>query len=68
MLLRDDIQATLACIAPHAARLGSSDALAHLSRTTKAVGDAEQLRIVHEHEGSVEAMVNLGLRRFRGEF
>ena len=67
VLLRDDIQATLARIAPHAARLGGAAALTHLSRVTGAVGDAAQLRIVHEHEGSAEAMVNLALRRFRGE-
>ena len=67
VLLRDDIEATLARIAPHAARLGGAAALTHLSRVTGAVGDAAQLRIVHEHEGSVEAMVNLALRRFRGE-
>ncbi len=65
--LRDDILATLARIAPHAERLGSGAALAHLARVTKAVGDAAQLRIVHEHEGSVEAMVNLALGKFRGE-
>jgi len=66
VLLRDDILATLARIRPHFEKLGSLEACRQLEHKTRAVGDAEQLRIVHEHEGSVEAMVNLALRRFRG--
>ena len=64
--LRDDILATLERIAPHAQRLGAGPALPQLARVAKEGGDAWQLRAVHEREGSVESLVNLALRRFRG--
>ncbi|MDN4039402.1 YbdK family carboxylate-amine ligase [Massilia sp. YIM B02443] len=66
VLLRDDILATLERIAPHAERLGAGAALPHLARVAKEGGDAWRLRAVHEREGSVESLVNLALRRFRG--
>ena len=64
--LRDDILDTLERIAPHAERLGAGAALPQLARVAKEGGDAWQLRAVHEREGSVESLVNLALRRFRG--
>jgi len=64
--LRDDILGTLERIAPHAERLGAGAALTHLAQVARDGGDAAQLRAVHEREGSVESLVNLALRRFRG--
>ena len=64
--LRDDILGTLERIAPHAERLGAGAALTHLAQVARDGGDASQLRAVHEREGSVESLVNLALRRFRG--
>lgn len=63
--LRDDIRATLARIGPQAERLGSTDALALIARICDEGSDASWLRRVREARGSVEAVVDAAVDRFR---
>ena len=65
--LRDDILATLEKMVPHAEALGSMDALQHLAQAAREGSDASLLRRYYERDGSVEAMVNAAIGRFRGE-
>jgi carboxylate-amine ligase len=65
--LREDIAATLEKMAPHAEVLGSTDALRHLATALKEGSDASLLRRYFERDGSVEAMVDAAIARFRGE-
>lgn len=65
--LREDILATLEKMVPHAEALGSMDALAHLAAAAREGSDAMWLRRYYERDGSVEAMVNAAIGRFRGE-
>jgi carboxylate-amine ligase len=67
LALRDDIIATLDLMEPHAAALGSLEALLHLAAVASDGGDAHFLRAQHARQGSVEGMVNAAIRRFRGE-
>ncbi|HEX9173277.1 MAG TPA: YbdK family carboxylate-amine ligase [Telluria sp.] len=65
--LRDDIQATLRLLRPHAEALGSVAALEHLAAAaTHSVSDAGLLRLEYERQGSCEGMVNAAIQRFRG--
>jgi carboxylate-amine ligase len=63
--LREDIQQTLALMEPHAAELGSLEALASLQTLAHDGGDAHWLREQYQAEGSVEGMVDAALRAFR---
>jgi len=65
--LREDILATLEKMVPHAEALGSMDALQHLAAAAREGSDASLLRRYYERDGSVEAMVNAAIGRFRGE-
>ncbi|OON60591.1 glutamate--cysteine ligase [Massilia sp. KIM] len=65
--LREDIADTLEKMAPHAEALGSTDALRHLATALKEGSDASLLRRYFERDGSVEAMVDAAIARFRGE-
>ncbi|MBQ5939925.1 YbdK family carboxylate-amine ligase [Massilia sp. AB1] len=65
--LREDILATLEKMVPHAEALGSMDALQHLAAAAREGTDASLLRRYYERDGSVEAMVNAAIGRFRGE-
>ena len=65
--LRDDILATLEKMVPHAEALGRMDALQHLAQAAREGSDASLLRRYYERDGSVEAMVNAAIGRFRGE-
>ena len=65
--LREDILATLEKMVPHAEALGSMDALQHLAAAAREGTDASVLRRYYERDGSVEAMVNAAIGRFRGE-
>ncbi|MBQ5964326.1 YbdK family carboxylate-amine ligase [Massilia sp. ZL223] len=65
--LREDILATLEKMVPHAEVLGSMDALQHLAAAAREGTDASLLRRYYERDGSVEAMVNAAIGRFRGE-
>jgi carboxylate-amine ligase len=66
--LRDDIQATLRLLQPHAEALGSTAALEHLAAAAAhGVSDAGLLRLEYERQGSCEGMVNAAIQRFRGE-
>jgi carboxylate-amine ligase len=64
--LREDILATLDKMLPHADALGSVDALRHLAAAAGDASDATLLRRCYERDGSVEAMVNYAIQRFRG--
>ncbi|WP_020653443.1 YbdK family carboxylate-amine ligase [Massilia niastensis] len=66
--LRDDIRGTLGRIEAHAARLGSTEALAGLRAMLETGGDAAQLRRTHEEQGSVESMVDFALGSFRNGY
>ena len=63
--LRDDIRATLARIAPYAQSLGSVPALALIERIASEGSDASWLRQVRRKRGSVEAVVDAAVDRFR---
>ncbi len=65
LVLRDDILATLALLAPHAEALAGGAALALLARTCQEGSDAHYLRQQFGRHGSVEAMVEAALGRFR---
>jgi carboxylate-amine ligase len=69
LLLRHDILATLARLAPHAEALGSLDALAQLRRAVETEGDAGSdagfLRQAFIEGGSREAIVHAALGRLR---
>ncbi|HJV00455.1 MAG TPA: YbdK family carboxylate-amine ligase [Burkholderiaceae bacterium] len=65
LLLRDDILATLAAMAPHGAALGGMAALAHLEQVVREGGDAQQLRAEFLARGSAEGMVEAAIARFR---
>ena len=64
--LRDDILATLALLEPHGEALASSGALRHLTAAAQGINDASYLRHQHAEHGSVEAVVDAAIRRFRG--
>jgi len=64
--LREDILATLRRIQPHAATLGSEEALVEIHRVAAHAGnDAGDLRRRHAEAGSVEGVVDAAVRRFR---
>ncbi|MES2118826.1 MAG: YbdK family carboxylate-amine ligase [Pseudomonadota bacterium] len=65
--LREDILATLEAMAPHAAALGGSAALAHLAQVAREGSDAHYLRNEHLARGSAEGMVEAAIARFRGD-
>ena len=65
--LREDILTTLRKMEPHAAKLGSLDALQHLATAAAGGSDATLLRQQYEREGSVEAIVHAAINWFRGE-
>jgi len=69
VLLRDDILATLRRLAPHAAALGSGEALAllerDLQRGLEGSSDAELLRRAFRAGGSREAVVDAALAQWR---
>ena len=65
--MREDILTTLRRMEPHAAKLGSLDALQHLAAAVADGSDATLLRRQYEREGSVEALVHASINWFRGE-
>jgi len=65
--LREDILTTLRKMEPHAAKLGSLDALQHLAAAAAGGSDASLLRQQYQREGSVEAIVHAAINWFRGE-
>ncbi|HEU4845911.1 MAG TPA: glutamate--cysteine ligase, partial [Burkholderiaceae bacterium] len=65
--LREDILATLEAMAPHAAALGGSAALAHLAQVAREGSDAHYLRTQFLARGSAEGMVEEAIARFRGD-
>ncbi|AGX86651.1 YbdK family carboxylate-amine ligase [Candidatus Symbiobacter mobilis] len=66
--LQEDILATLRALEPYAVSLGSLPALEHLHRTVAYAGNhANQLRAHHAQTGSIQAVVDLAMRMFRGE-
>ena len=67
MALREDIQATLARMAPHFEALDSLAALQHLTEVSKQWSDAQYLRNQYARQGSAEGMVDAAIRSFRGE-
>jgi carboxylate-amine ligase len=67
MALREDILATLRKMEPHGEALGSLGALRHLSAAAQEASDAAYLRLQYEEQGSCEGMVNVAIRRFRGQ-
>ena len=62
--VRDDIRATLERVRPFSERLGSTEALALISRITQDGSDASWLRQVRADRGSVEAVVDAAVDRF----
>jgi len=67
LALRDDVLATLAQLAPHAAALGSSGALGVLRRVVGEGNHAGDLRRWHGETGGLRGMVDAAVRTFRGE-
>ena len=65
VVLRDDILDTLDTVAEHADALGAGAALGEVRRICEEGNDARLLRAELEAEGSVEAMVDLAVERFR---
>lgn len=65
--IREDILATLRKLEPHAADLGSAQALEHLRQAVHAGSDAGYLRKEHTSSASAEGMVAAALRRFRND-
>ncbi len=66
--LREDILATLRCLEPHAAALGSQAALDELQREVAYGGNhASLLRLQFAKEGGVPGMVEAAVRIFRQE-
>ena len=63
--LRDDILATVDRIRPQAQALGAEGALQQISQFAREDSDAQFLRQAYGHHGSVAAMVDAALRRFR---
>jgi carboxylate-amine ligase len=64
--LREDILSTLRRLEGHAGALGALGALERLEAIVQAGGDARELRGVHAASGSLEAVVEAALERFRG--
>jgi carboxylate-amine ligase len=67
MSQREDIQATLRKMEPHAEKLESVEALRHLAQAVADGSDAAYLRRQYLRQGSAEGMVNAAIQRFRGE-
>jgi carboxylate-amine ligase len=65
--LREDILNTLKKIEPHAAQLGSSEAIQHLAIAAAGESDAGYLRQQFAQQGSAEGMVNAAIQRFRAK-
>ncbi|MBI5007978.1 MAG: glutamate--cysteine ligase [Nitrosomonadales bacterium] len=63
--LREDILTTLRLIEPHAAALGSLDALEHLYPLMYEGNDSAYLRTQFSEGGSLEGMVDAAIDRFR---
>jgi carboxylate-amine ligase len=65
--LREDILNTLRKIEPHAAQLGSGEAIGHLAIAAAGASDAGYLRRQFAQLGSAEGMVNAAIQRFRAK-
>lgn len=63
--LREDIFATLRRLEPYAIRFASGVAMENLYRSAHQGSDAHFLRKIYSKEGSVEAMVDAAVQRFR---
>jgi carboxylate-amine ligase len=63
--LREDIQATLQRLQPHADTLGSQAALQHIRELAEAGNDASYLRQQRRERAGVEGMVDAAIERFR---
>lgn len=63
--LREEIRATVQHVAAQAERLGSTEALALITRITEDGSDASWLRRIRAERGSVEDVVDAAVERFR---
>jgi glutamate---cysteine ligase / carboxylate-amine ligase len=63
--VREEIRATLRKVEPYAERLGAIAALDVVDRISRLGSDASYLRRMYRERGSIEAMVDAAIERFR---